>query len=74
MADKEPTVRSAAGIQVVYCSRGQYHIELLDAGHVVFARATMTRELLAMHMGECADVIDAVSVGGVALMPARGHA
>lgn len=65
---------AAVHVRVAYCTDGSFVIDLLDAASAVIARAQMTREQLAKHIGMCADVADQVSRGGLALMPAGGSA
>lgn len=74
MCDDAPTVRAACGVRVGFCAVGDLHVEFLDEGRVVFARASMTREVFAKFIGECADAADAISLGGLAAMPIGGCA
>ena len=67
-------IRKAASLRVGFCEAGELIVEFLDERERVFAHAVMSRDGFAHFYGCCTEALEAVSLGGLAMMPIGGHA
>ena len=70
----EDDVPAAIGVRVAWTRLGAPTIEFLDKDGVVFAVAEFEPEGFSVLIGECCDVLEAVTKGGLATVVCKGAA